>query len=158
VTVLTAERDEAGGLLAPEGECTKMISVLLARIPTSMDFWGLPLLLFALICFHVWSKEKPCSHDWQDRQVMTDWGYELWRICPRCGQDIPTVEMRLRELERQVAYLSIPRPEYDNNPRCDTCGAVMVPIPNPLASLWKCLSCGSNTPQKEKDGIPKKGQ
>lgn len=26
------------------------------------------------------------GHDWRDRNVGTDWGYELWSLCHRCGK------------------------------------------------------------------------
>jgi len=43
--------------------------------------------------------------------------------------------------------LSIPRPEYEGNPTCPLCGAVMVPAD---ADTWKCLSCGSTLDDEDR--------
>ena len=61
-----------------------------------------------------------------------------------------TIAQALRARQEASAnYVAEPRPALVFAPRCEVCGALMVPVDS---STWKCLSCGSMSGQaKEKE-------
>jgi len=82
---------------------------------------------------------------------------KVLRPCPKCGGQFGKRELRVHKRdckpqprEEVSGMLSVPKPEYEGNPTCPLCGAVMVPAD---ADTWKCLSCGSTL--EDEDNKPK---